>query len=209
MKIKIIFLLLIFYNSILFSSIFDKADWEYQSKRKDIKLFKTKNRFYKVETVLDHNEIEDLVLYLTTRDYYLKIFPNTVEYKKIKKINKNKYLIYEIINFAPFKNRDCIFELEVKNKNNECIIEWYPTKNNIKHDINNNINHVRVDEVYGRWIIKKIKKDKVYISMEYFFDFKFTLPDVVLLNLEKEESFKILNNIKVFLKKEKKLCYKK
>ncbi len=207
MKLKIAILFLIFFNVIISSSIFDKAKWEYQSKRNNIKLFKTKDRFYKVETVLNYNNIEDLVLYLTTRDYYLKIFPNTVEFKTIKKIRENKYLIYEIISFAPLKSRDCFFELEVNSNNDECTIEWAPVNEFLNQNVIYDPDNIHVEEVFGRWIIRKINKNKIYISMEFYNNFKFNLPDNILLNFEKEESFKILKNLKIFLVKEKKLNF--
>lgn len=207
MKFKIVILFLLIYNFTISSSIFDKAKWEFQGKRNNINLFKTKDRFYKVETTLNCNNIEDIILFLTTRDYYLKIFPNTIEYKKIKKMRENKYLIYEIISFAPFKNRDCYFELEVNNNDNndEYTIEWNPVNEDINNLIIFDSDHIHVEEVYGRWIIKKIKKDKIYISMEFYNNFKFNVPDGILLNFEKEESFKILKNLKIFLNKEKKI----
>lgn len=205
MKFKIIVLFLLIYDFTIYSSMFDKAKWEFQGKRNNINLFRTKDRFYKVETTMDYNDIEDIVLFLTTRDYYLRIFPNTVEYKKVKKMRENKYLIYEIISFAPFKNRDCFFELEVNNNSDEITIEWNPVNEYIDDMIIYNSEHIHVEEVYGRWIIKKIKKNKIYISMEFYNNFKFNVPDGVMLNLEKEESFKILKNLKIFLEKEKKI----
>lgn len=209
MKYKIIILLLILYNSLIYSSIFDKVKWEYHSKRKKIKLFKTSDRFYKVETVLKYNNIEDIVLYLTTRESYLNIFPKTREYKKIKQLNKNKYLIYEVISFNPFKSRDCFIELEVNNINNEWIIEWYPTKKEINQEREKNTDYIRVEDIYGRWVLKQVSNDNIYVSMEFFNDFKFRIPKVLLLNIEKEESFKILKDLKVYLDKKKKFCYKK
>ena len=208
MKYKIVILLLMFFNSILYSSIFDNINWKYHSKRNNISLFKTDDRFYKVETILNYNKSKDIVFYLTTREYYLKIFPKTREYQTIEKLDKNKYIIYEIISFTPFKCRDCFLELEVNNINNGWIIEWYPTKRKIKHEINyNKKDHIRVKDVYGRWIIRKLDNDNLYVSMEFYNDFKFKIPKYLLLNIEKEESFKILKGLNLFLKKEKKLCY--
>ena len=207
MKYKIIFLLLIFYNYISYSSVFDKINWMFHSERNNIKLFKTNDRFYKVETVFNYKKIEDIVLFLTTREYYLKIFPKTREYKKIEKLNNNKYLIYEVISFSPFKSRDCFLELEINNLNNEWIIEWYPAKEEIVQCIEYNAENVHVKNIYGRWIIKKINNDNIYVSMEFFNDFKFKISEILLLNIEREESFKILKDLKVFLNKEKKFCY--
>lgn len=207
MKYKIITLLLISFNTFIFPSIFDKINWKYNSNRKDIKLFNTNDRFYKVETILKYNKVEDIVLFLTTREYYLKIFPKTREYKKIEKLNKNKYLIYEVISFTPFKSRDCFLELEVNNINDEWIIEWTPAKQAIKQEREYNAGLVRVKDIYGRWIIKKVDNNSIYVSMEFFNDFKFKIPELLLLRIEKEESFKILKDLETFLIKEKKLCY--
>jgi hypothetical protein len=208
LKYKIIILLL-FLNSLVYSSIFDNVNWQYHGARKNIKLFKTCDRLYKVETILNHNNIEDIVSYLTTRETYLKIFPKTKEYKKIKQLNKNKFIIYEIINFSPLKSRDCFFELEINNYKNEYIIEWGPTKKKIKHKNFKNSDYIRVNDIYGRWKIKKIDNKSIYISIEFYSDFKIEIPTALLLSIEREESFKILKNLENFLNKEKKFCYKK
>lgn len=191
----------------LSKSIFDKVQWEKINEKNGITLYMQKNKnekinFYKAEKILNSKLGEKLFKNLMDFDIYKKFFPRTMEYKKIKDISKDKYLIYCQANFKPFKNRDYykIFEFSVENKNNikGWTIEWSPL-GSFPEKFPDKIGFVRVKDIYGRWKILEIN-NKVKISVEYYNNYNLPVSKGLSAPFEKSSTIDALNKLINFTK---------
>jgi hypothetical protein len=184
------------------NSIFNKVQWEKVSEKNGITLFMQKNKnekinSYKAEKILTSNQGEKIFKNLMDFDKYIKIFPRTMAYKKIKDISKDKYLLYCQANFKPFQNRDYYIVLEYsaagKNNAKEWIIEWYPTASSLGK-FPEAKGFVRVNYIYGRWKIIEAN-DKVKISVEYFNNYNLPVSKTLSVPFEKSSTIEALNQI--------------
>ena len=118
--------------------------------------------------------------------------------KKKNNLNNNKYLFYSLINFSPLKNRDYFIELEYYSQkstdgNNIYILKWTPYDQADKFTVFYNIK--RVKTIYGRWIIKELDNNDVYISVEYYNDFEINAPAYIMNAIEKKSTAKAIDNL--------------
>jgi len=163
------------------NSIFDGVSWNYETTARNINLYIKEtplyeDNFYKAETIIDKFDGETLFNNLLKFNSYPSIFPKTIVFKPIKSIDKNKFLTYTQINFFPYKTRDYYIETEYSvnyyDKDKKIyIFEWKPTEDKI-NETNLDSKCVRVNKVFGRWMIKELDDGKVSISIEYHHNFK-------------------------------------
>ncbi len=183
-------------------SIFDKVQWKKINEKNGITLYMQKNKLernnlYKAERFISSSQGEKLFKNLMDFDKYIKIFPRTILYKKIKDISKNKYLMYCQADFKPYKNRDYYILLEyfIVNKDNikEWIIEWYPL-DSYPEKFPDEKGFVRAKDIYGRWKIIELN-DNVKISVEYYNDFNLTVTKFMSEPFEKSSTIEALDKI--------------
>ena len=190
---------------------FDNFKWVKEKKFDDIKLYTYKNvntiTSFKAETIIKNQDAK--LLYDTLLDFknYPYIFPRTITFEKKEQFANNKYLFYSLINFSPLMNRDYYIELEyytqkLKNGNNIYILRWSPYNQSGKFAVYKNIR--RVKTIYGRWTIKELENNKLYISVEYHNDFEINAPASILNTVEKRSTVKAINNLLNFISDNKK-----
>jgi len=155
------------------ASVFDGILWIKDKGFRDLDLyyyFDGKDSYYKAEKFLTGFSKERIVESLTNLENYSKIFPRTDIFEKKMDLGDSTYLVYTKIDFFPMKNRDYFIELKVEDSPDLTIISWIPSfERNAKDNIKDLI---RVERAYGRWIVKKLGGDKIFISVEYSNDWK-------------------------------------
>jgi hypothetical protein len=113
-------------------------------------------------------------------------------------MEKNKYLVYSLLDFHPLKNRDyyIIFEFAANEKENEYFVEWYPAGEEYKNTagVEPTKKIVRVKNIYGRWKIKNAD-NKIKVSVEYHNDFELNIPKQITASFEKKSTVEALNNL--------------
>ena len=190
-------------------SIFDDIVWHLEQTSGNVQLFIGKKSsdnkiyFYKAVTVV--SEIKSRRLFENLIDFpnYPKIFPRTITFRISEQTSGNKFTIYSQVNMFPLKNRDYYIDLEYRVNNTEenkfeYIVEWKPSENKNKPI---NINCLRINIVYGRWIVREIGDDKIQISVEYHNDFIVNILPLVLSNIEKKSTINALMNLIEYTKK--------
>ena len=193
------------------SFFFDNLNWKEEIKIKDTMIYSYKNDdniiSYKAETIIKNHDAK--LLYNTLLDFknYPYIFPRTVTFEKKSELNNNKFLIYSIMNFSPLKNRDYFIEVQyyakkINNDENIYIFQWEPYDEADKFESSNNMK--RIKKTYGRWTIKELKNNNVYISVEYHNDFEVNAPTKLLNSIKKKSTAKAIDNLLNYLLNNKK-----
>lgn len=195
----ILFFLLFFGLFPVFSeSIFDSVQWVKEKEEQKITLYSQKTEsgnFYKAETITDFPNLDLLFALLTDYDEYVKIFPKTLIFAPVEEKGEAT-VVYSKVNFFPLKNRDYHILLSAKKQENHCaVIAWQP---HIMPGNSGEKECVRVTKVYGRWIMKKLEDGKMYLSVEYHNDWKYTgISSQVTDYFEKDIT---VDNLKTILK---------
>lgn len=205
MKKISLFFLLIATLSYSKESIFDKVHWIKVEEKNSISLFMQKEKnsgtnYYKAEKTLNNCDSEAFFNSLLDFVNYPKIFPRTEVFDKIKKIDKNCFIIYSVINFSPLKNRDYFiileYDIEKKSENSKkYIVQWRPLPNDEEKDlICTDKDYVRAKKVFGRWTVEEIN-NYTKISVEYYNDFNLNFSPLFTTPLEKKSTIEALNNL--------------
>jgi hypothetical protein len=184
---KIIIALLLIFPFFIFAeeSVFEKIEWEkvYESGGVSLSVQKNKNEkvnYYKAEKTINLKKADPIIKSILDFDNYSKIFPRTTEFKKIKDLSENKFIIYSYVNFKPLKDRDYYITFEyniIKNPKNgrEFIAEWYPMDQEDFNYEKPKKNCIRVKNIFGKWTINELG-DKIKISVELHNNFELNIP---------------------------------
>ncbi|MBN2544563.1 MAG: hypothetical protein JXB50_02120 [Spirochaetes bacterium] len=199
-KIILIFLLA---ETRIFPTVFDSVKWNLEKSKNNISLYiqddkNLKINFYKAETIVNGIDMELIFNNIADCNQYKKIFTNIEIFEIVEFFSNNSFLLLAELNFFPYKNRSYLAECSLvkDDENNTFIFEWHPIYDFKKESyIKNKKNNKIVSFIYGRWMVKKIDDNMVYVSIEYHNDWETNLPLKFIHEVEKFYTIKNLQTI--------------
>jgi len=155
------------------NSIFDGILWIKDKNFRDLSLYyfiDGADSYYKAEKLLKGYSKDQIVESLTNLENYAKVFPRTDVFEKRMELDESTDLIYSKLDFFPMKDRDYFIEMKIENSSDLTIISWIPSN---EHNAMDNLKDaVRVERAYGRWTVKALENNEIFISVEYSNDWK-------------------------------------
>lgn len=179
------------------NSIFDGILWTKDKNFRDLSLYyfiDGADSYYKAEKLLKDYSKDQIVESLTNLENYAKVFPRTDVFEKRMELDESTDLIYSKLDFFPMKDRDYFIEMKIENSSDLTIISWIPSsERNAKDNIHDAI---RVERAYGRWMVKALENNEIFISVEYSNDWKLeNIPDSLINSSMKNGTADALRNL--------------
>ncbi len=179
--------------------MFYNINWHFEKEKKGISLYiaidpDTQVNYYKAQTVVKNISFDKIVKILSDFDNYNKFFPKTIIFKPIRVIGERRFIVYSLLNFFPYKNREylveCCIQEEIVNDRKIFKLYWYPDTTNTEFNFNKK-NH-RIKNVYGMWQIEELENSEVKITFFSFNDWEITAPRNIKVEFEKDGT---INNV--------------
>lgn len=151
MYYKLMFLLVC--GSFLLSAetVFDNVHWELEKSHRDSVLYSFVDdgvTFYKAETEVSDLTVAEITTVLQSFEQYAKVFPRTHAFCFITGDERDEFVAYSCLDFAPMKKRDAFVDMKVQYTPNETIYYWGPSATHNTKNICDDI--VRVSRMFGR-----------------------------------------------------------
>ena len=201
-------IIFLFSNTFLNPATLENTGWNFDYEKNGIRLFVGNNieedlTGYKAETVIGDVTPGQVIDYIMNFDNYCIIFPKTLIFEPVEKINDNEYKIYAAINFFPAKNRDYFINLKTYQKDGKHIIEWRPSEKSDNYLHMKNKNYIHVEKVYGRWVVEAIDHNNIKVSAEFANDWQISISIPMVTSIEKQAAVNAVKDLKKYIKKKR------
>lgn len=179
------------------NSIFDGIFWTKDKNFRDLNLYyyiDGGDSYYKAEKFLKGFSKDQIVESLTNLENYSKVFPRTDVFEKRMELDDSTDLIYSKLDFFPMKDRDYFIEMKVENSSDLTTISWIPSSK--RNATDNFQDAIRVERAYGRWTVKNLGDNEVFVSVEYSNDWKLeNIPNSLIISSMKNGTADALRNL--------------
>lgn len=175
---------------------FDSLPWELEVDKDNLKVYTAKvpdssiKAFRGVSTF--NATLNQLVSVITDMDHLHEWVNGAEPSRVIKREGNRQWTYYENKIPWPYKNRDGVIIQNVVKDNDEHVSIWLTTGNEVEpvHK-----GKVRVDDLKGAWLLKKVGENQVELTYQIHFDPAGALPDWVVNMLLTETPEKSLTNL--------------
>ncbi|MCG8568638.1 MAG: hypothetical protein MJB14_00725 [Spirochaetes bacterium] len=195
--LTILFLLIIGISG--FSSHFDQINWRLEKEKSNIRLLVAGNHYYRAETIVSDITPEQIIDLILDYQKYQKVFPKTTVFQPVAQSSTGNDIIYVVINFFPFKNRDYYIELTTYQKGDTYYIEWYPPLEIVRDQKLKNSQFHHVTKIFGRWTIQKKGLDKLFLALEFDNDWHIDVAPRIVDKIAQQETINTLKDLIKYL----------